>query len=275
MAVVSGNDSKVGSTSPYTAAHAVVFVDFGLLFRKGIEAEEHDGLIAAMAAHLDAMGFVQDQENACDSDDTLAAFQRFGADEKPLEELHVHGGQIHLLVHEYRGWEVSRDMAMERLFPAFEFLRKSEHDHTRLALGFRDAFINEDVDSYSPFDVFQHSDLLPNATLSGSPYWEYNYTSADDVDGELCSAVYSRLRVEARVMQVEESDDGSEEHVHWTEIVHRQQAAGNCQVPLDVEWSDESIRHRLDLMHTRNKSVMQSLLSVEMASRIGLVEDSK
>lgn len=274
MASVVNNGGTVGSTSPYTDAHAVVSVDFGILNRPGFSDTDVQEILESLVPHLTALGFESSDSDACDGEDLLASFHRVDSDGATLEEFHLHGMQVHVIMNEYRGWDTSCELAMERLNPIIEFMRRGRYPMTRLNLAFRDAFINPDLESYTPRDVFQESEFLPAITLSGSPYWEASVMGVESSDDGIWSSLYSRLRVEANILR--EAGEGSEvETLHWTEINHRQQIEGDHENSADVEWNDETVRARYDVMHQRNKGVIVSLLNPEMSRRIGLVEVSQ
>lgn len=275
------NDSKSAAlTSPFTGAHAIVFADFGLSVRKGFSKRSLASLQAAMEGPLLEDGFRRLADSDCGGSDQLRfGYERLapGVEQEVVETVHVHAGHVHVLLHEYRGWEVTRQTAMKRLGPVLDFFRASAFD-ARLVLAFRDAFVNKTPRRYSPLDVFKPNSLLPMTVFEVGEFWHQQLTLVDDAaEGEEWERIFSRLSVEARVRRIgketlEEGKAKKSDFVHWTEITHRQQLVGNRKAAAEVEWSDEVVAARLDVMHRRNKVTMLELLSHEMLERIGLTE---
>lgn len=275
-------DERVSSTTPFTDVHAIVFADFGLSMREPLSARQHELLREAIEPSLLVAGFVAGEKSE-GAGDSPTIYRRTTSDtDEVVEEFHIHANHIHLFMNEYRGWQVTKKIAMERLDPVWALARDPQFElaESRLSLGYRDAFSNHDPGTNSSHDVFKPNSLLPQYVFGAGLFWRHQLTLMEIGSKEdPWEQIFSRLAIEAHIRdlaeQAQEDVDADEQLVHWTDITHRQQLAGNSEADPEVEWSIETIEERLDLLHRRNKEVMIELLSCEMAERIGLTEGKR
>lgn len=262
----------MSNTKPFTDAHAIVLMDVGVSFKEPIPRSDLIELCEQLRESLTADGFVESQ-NGCDGEDKLILnLERLDSDGDAVEVVHVHESHVHYVSHEYRGWGVSRDIAISRLGHCFVFMAQCKNRESRLTLSFQDAFIGTDPKKYRPEEVFKGNDYLPKAVLDGRSYWRVQLT-LDEKNGQPksrdWSRIFSRLTVNARVVDMESSSD-EEMLRHLTTISHRQQIVVPSSVTVRVAWTAESVRRRLDVMHRHNADLMGELLSPDMRSVIGL-----
>ncbi|SOU04894.1 hypothetical protein LMG19146_03825 [Xanthomonas arboricola pv. fragariae] len=274
-----GAEQSAALTSPFTDAHAIVFADFGLSVRKSFTKRQLADLREAISGALPQTIFRPIPKESCGGEDGLRfGFERLapGDGSEVIEELHVHASHVHLMFHEYRGWATTRINALERLAPILKVFQKGSFGDARLILAYRDAFVNKQPERYSALDVFKPNKFLPMMVIEAGEFWHQQLTLVEEAGPkESWERIFSRLTIEARVRSEEVEDDGESEDrfVHWTEITHRQQLAGNSKAKPAVEWAVETVGSRLDAMHSKNKAVILELLSHEMAGRIGLMEN--
>jgi hypothetical protein len=242
-------------------------MDAGIGLRESLDVERVRALGAELQGALEGEGFLRATE---DEDDELpVAFKRTNADGDVLETVHVHDDHIHVLAHEYRGWEFTRDQVVKRLAPALSLARSELCEPAGLMLVFRDRFITDKPEEYDPYEVFKPNDFLPAAVFNHGALWTHQLALNFPVGQEDRPRLYSRLSVNAGVESVDENDEKFE---HSTDITHRQLMFRNREADVNVEWSEEQVKFRLDAMHLRNKELMLELLSEEMSDRIGLRE---
>ena len=264
-------------TSPFTEAHAIVFADFGISVRTQFTRSQYDAIREAVEPLLTEEGF--QLQPSRDEDDTLPTlvYERVIADsDEVAEAFHLHDSHVHLMIHEYRGWQVTRAIAMRRFAPILDLFGKKSFaiNEARLVLGYRDAFINPQPHCYSALDVFKQNTYLPSAVFEAGKFWQQELTVVEDAKPEdSWDRIIARTTVDARVLNL--ADVGvKKKSVHWTEITHRQQLAVKKNGKINIEWSTDLVATRLDALHARNKNIMIELLSHEMADRIGLLDST-
>lgn len=270
------SDRKRSNTQPFTDAHAIVWMDVGISFSEQLGQPDLEALCGRVRSSMLDEDFVESSDG-CDGDDGLVLnFERLDDDGEAVEVVHVHNTHVHYVTHEYRGWSVSRDVAISRLANCFDFMVERGDLNARLTLAFEDAFIAQDPKKYRASDVFSPNSYLPKTVLDGRTQWRMQLT-LDEKNSQPksrdWSKVFSRLTVNARVVDMA-SESVDEELRHLTTVLHRQQIVVHASVGARVAWSAESVRRRLDVMHSQNKSLMKELLSEDMKSLIGLSEVS-
>ncbi len=270
-------DERAASfTSPFTEAHAIVFADFGVSVRDGFTRTQYEAMQTALETSLLEAEFkLQPSEDG----DQVAGliYERMTPDGEVAEAFHLHEDHVHVMIHEYRGWQVTRDIALRRLKPIFELFREDSFGEVgaRLVLGYRDAFINTQPRRYSPLDVFKPNMYLPILAFDAGDFWQHQLTTVVEAKkSERWKRIFDRITVDARVTNM--ADDGEKaDFVHWTEITHRQQLVGNSKQGAAVEWVTDLVVARFNAMHKRNKKMMVELLNHQMADRIGLLEKAQ
>jgi hypothetical protein len=251
----------VSNTKPFTEAHAIASVDFGLIFQDELPDKDRRALAMALTDHLKQFTRTEGQG------DGVVVFRRKGEGEDDVaEEVHVHKDFVHAITFDYRGWLLTRNDLVDRLAPVIDKAREGELEPSSMGLTFHDVFVNDDPSSYSPSEVFTSSSFLPEFVFEAGGMWRQSL-QWDDV---LEANTRNFLAIEARNRPLE----GDEEVAHFTEITHSQRLSGNQVISREVEWSYDSISRRLDHAHRRNKVLLMSLLSQDMIERIGLKEGS-
>ena len=270
------DDESKSPTKPFTDVHAIVFADFGLSVREPFTAEQLTRLHEAMAPTLLAAGFERDPADEEAEEGSVVYHRLTSGTGEIIEEFHIHANHVHLFVNEYRGWQVTKKIALDRLAPMWALVSDPTFGlaNARLVLGYKDAFSNADPRSNSSHDVFKPNPLLPQYVFDAGLFWRYQLTLMEIGTKELPWDNFARLEVEAQVqnMAEDEGDEAERVLVHSTDITHRQQLAGNSDGDPAVEWSAGTVERKFDHLHERNKQVMVELLSADMAERIGLTE---
>ena len=271
-------DRSASLTSPFTDAHAIVFADFGLSVRKRFSRNQYDAIQRAIEPRLIEAGFqLQPPKEDDGAVGTLIYERAIAGSDDVAEEFHMHASHVHVMIHEYRGWQVTKATAMDRLAPVLRLFRGKSFavKDARIVLGYRDAFLNEKPDRYSVLDVFKPNPHLPLTVFDGGKFWQHELTIVEEAQPEEdWGRIFARTTVDARVVNMAGARK-KKEFVHWTEITHRQQLAGNEEGKSDVEWSEYVVAARFDALHARNKTIMVDLLNHEMADRIGLLEKNQ
>lgn len=264
----------MASTQPYTDAHAIVWMEVGVVLRDALLDDERAILVKAVSENLRDKSFV-DADGDCEKDESLILALELPDNEGEIVELlHIHDTHIHYMAYEYRGWEVTKEIALNRIEPVLQFMsrRPKEAKPARLILAFKDAFRSDEPENYSAHEVFKPNEFMPSAIFNCKEFWYHQLTLMREAPSDFSNIwkrIFSRTIIDARVLNVEDST------VHSTEITHRQQMQGNQDDGPDVEWGKDAVQSKLDIMHTANKSLMVALLNDEMSVRIGLKESTK
>lgn len=262
----------MAKTHPYTDAHAIVWMEVGIALRDAINEEELEILVNSASVFLRDNNFIdsKDDDDEDQDEDLVLAFKQLNEDEEVTQLFHIHRTHIHYMAYEYRGWEVTRDIALNRLEPALDFIRNSPKraKTARLILAIKDAFRTDEPESYSAVDVFQENQFFPPIVFECGQFWHHQITLMHNASISPSRAerkIFSRLEVEARLF-----DLGDDDIIHSSEITHRQQMQGPSEEEIDMDWTKESVQAKLDFMHSANKNLMLNILNQEMSDRIGL-----
>ena len=256
-----------GKTRPFTDAHAIVSVDLALGFDEPLTEDVFRELEGSLAAVLVPEKFVKDESDPDPDVGIYLVYERKSEEGEIMEFVHVHPNYVHAQVFEYRGWELTRDRLVEVLRPVLKIARSSVTPAEAMFLSFTDAFLNDELDGYDVSDVFKPNDFLPNTVFQSSGYWEHRLGMSFSTDDgtKRWSNIFSRLGIDAGMKSMDDDTD-----THVTEVKHRQGSFVAPNVDVEAAFSEESVKLRLDVMHTRNREVMLELLNDEMCSRIGL-----
>lgn len=262
----------VGTTRPFTDAHAIASVDFGIGFDEALSADFLRELESTLIGTLVKSGFTPEED--ADSDEggsATIAYERKSDDGEILELVHVHGYYAHATSFDYRGWDITRDQLTDRLRPLLEQVRFGAAKVSGISLAFRDIFISETPDAYSAAEVFKPSELLPAAIFKAGSEWGTQLRLITGIPSSSSDwlPVHSRLSVSAGIRG---SDDEPAEHV--TSLSHHQIASLEESADLSNAITDPEVKTCLDVMHNRNRDLMLQLLSDEMCSAIGLEKES-
>ncbi|WP_157499834.1 hypothetical protein [Lysobacter sp. Root983] len=259
----------MGNTRPYTEVHAVAMVDVALLLDSPLSAGQIKELRSTLLNELKEYGF--SSLKGRDRARAEVGLVRRGIENERTEELHIHRRFAHLAWYEYRGWTFTRDATLQRLATIVQWAREGRISVSALGLVFKDVFVNDDPGSYDIADVFQpENKYLPPIAYGCGGMWEQEFSWFVEDEELEQHGLYSSLQVEARVRKPASKGD-SESFVHVTELHHRQQIFfGNKDADPGVEWSESAVKHRLDVAHRFNKTLLGELLSDEMIRRIGL-----
>lgn len=253
----------MSNTRPFTEAHAIASVDFGLLFPADLPAKTRQLIARALTKHLGKASFVPSNPDEGD----LIGFERnSSADEHDLaEEVHIHDDFVHVVTYDYRGWSLTVEQLLSRLEPVFEMARQGKIAPQFVGLTFRDVFVNAQPASYSAEDVFsRQSRFLPAFSFDVGDTWRHS--SWWDENSKF-NATRNFLTIDSRVRKPKVG-----KNTHFTEITHGQRLSGNKSKTPEVTWSKEGLRSRLDQAHRGNKAVLGDLLCSDMIQQIGLEE---
>lgn len=257
----------VSNTRPFTEAHAIASVDFGVLFPADLPAKTRQAIARALTKHLAKDRFVQEKS---DEDDVIAFERKSTPDESDVaEEVHIHDDFIHVVTYDYRGWSLTIEQMLGRLEPVFEMVRQGAVSPQYFGLTFRDVFVNLQPATYIPDEVFSRSSrFLPAFSFDVGETWRHS--SWWDEGPKASPTTRNFLTIDARVRKPK----GGGKSRHFTEITHGQRLSGNKSKGSAVTWIADSLRSRLDQAHQRNKNILGDLLSSDMIQRIGLEEVS-
>ena len=169
------DDESKSPTKPFTDVHAIVFADFGLSVREPFTAEQLTRLHEAMAPTLLAAGFERDPADEEAEEGSVVYHRLTSGTGEIIEEFHIHANHVHLFVNEYRGWQVTKKIALDRLAPMWALVSDPTFGlaNARLVLGYKDAFSNADPRSNSSHDVFKPNPLLPQYVFDAGLFWRY------------------------------------------------------------------------------------------------------
>ncbi len=267
-----GTDSPVSGTRPFTEAHAIAWVDFGFGFGRNLDRAGIGAVRRSLHSLLAHRGYGQSRRGR--RGDVAAMYERRNHAGELVEAFHVHEEHLHIVLHEYRGWEQTKRRALDVLVPAIEIIQGLKIDVTKAGLVFRDIFINDDPTSYAASDVFKDSDYLPRRSMGSNPFWSATFIEDienDDQRDEQSGSwtqIFSKIVADARIRGNE--SDGLR---HVTTLTHSQMLFVDRDEPGKLfAWDFDALSSAFDVMHDMNAMIVLDVLSNEMSERIGLKE---
>ncbi len=259
-------------TRPITEAHAVALLELAAVIDIDLTAEAIDGLLA----HCSSLPVFTDnfQVIRIASEDESYGLEmvRQQSDDEPTQVLAVEGSIIRIRFHDYRGWKVSRDLALGWLRPLQGELARLNRRFISVGICFTDQFERDGISDYSVEEVFNaESRYFPRMVVGGAPAWRSHtkwLCETEERDVKLLADLYIKTEFESSAAS---ADDGTPDPRHVSQIEHKQQVfcvPESDGDPAEIEFS--RIEGFLNYLHVENKSMMRSLLTDDMSNRIGL-----
>ena len=245
------------SIRPYTEAHAIACFELVLFHEKNISKPSLELLRAALADSVLVSDFPDVSDVRPDDDGDPEFVMALIRESTPIQKLVVSPGITQLLVYDYRGWRVSRDLAFGWFEVVTEALASIGVGTVSSGLRFLDVFIADTYEDCVNCDLWRlPSHYLPPAFVNfASPIWssEASWFLQDQ-------PMHNKLRVHGALV-----GEGTPRSPQFF-IDHRQQSVSGNARPLNELFEE------LSVMHDANKALVRSLISDRYCEAIGLGE---